>query len=265
MRELTQSKRKCFLLIQIDLNCDIGESYGNYKLNDERIMPHITSANIACGFHAGDPFVLYETVKIAKKYNVSVGAHPSFPDLLGFGRREMKFTEDEVYQLVLYQIGALYSVCKVHQIELHHVKPHGALYNMAAEDMKLALAITKAMKDFDSSLILYGLANSKLIDAAIELNIPYASEVFADRTYNENGLLVDRSHHNAVHKNTEDAIKQSIQIIKTQTVTTITGKSIPMKADTICLHGDSEIAIQLAAELNEEIKNNNIQVRSIGV
>lgn len=252
-------------MIKVDLNCDIGESFGNYKLNDEQILPHITSANIACGFHAGDPFILYETVRLAKKYKISVGAHPSFPDLLGFGRREMKFTEDEVYQLVLYQIGAIYSVCKAQNVELHHVKPHGALYNMAAKDSMLARAISKAIKAFDSNLILYGLANSKMKDAASECNIPFASEVFADRTYNDDGSLVSRNNSNAVFENTQDAINQAIKIVTTQSVKTITGKTIPIQADTICLHSDSQIAVRLASELNSEFKKRNVHILPIGV
>ncbi|PEJ59225.1 lactam utilization protein LamB [Bacillus sp. AFS002410] len=251
-------------MIQIDLNCDLGESFGNYKINDEQIMPHITSANIACGLHAGDPFVIYETVKIAKQYNLAIGAHPGFPDLLGFGRREMKFTEDEIYKIVLYQIGALYSVCKVNQIELSHLKPHGALYNMAATNLNLALAITKAMKEFDPSLVLYGLANSKLIEAAVEMNIPFASEVFADRTYTDEGLLVPRNQANSVHHNTRDAIDQALQIVTSKTVTTISGKVIPIQADTICIHSDSDISIKLALELQTVFNDNQIIVKPIG-
>lgn len=251
-------------MIQIDLNCDLGESFGNYKINDEQIMPHITSANIACGFHAGDPFVIYETVKLAKQYNLSIGAHPSFPDLLGFGRREMNFSEEEIYKLVLYQIGALYSVCKVNRVELRHLKPHGALYNMAATNLNLALAITKAMKKFDPSLVLYGLANSKLIEAAIEMNIPFSSEVFADRAYNDDGLLVPRNQSNSVHHNTEDAINQALQIVTTKTVSTISGKDIPIQADTICIHSDSDISIKLAKELRTVFSEKNIIVKSIG-
>jgi len=250
--------------MRIDLNSDIGESFGRYQIDDERIMPHISSANIACGFHAGEPFTMYETVKLAKKYNISIGAHPSFPDLLGFGRREMNFTEDEVYQLVLYQIGALYSVCKAHKMDLHHVKPHGALYNMAAKNSKLALAITKAIKTFDPSLILYGLSNSKLIEAAIEMNIPYASEVFADRTYQEDGLLVDRSLPLSVHRSTKEAVEQAIQIITTNTVTTISGKIITLDADTICLHSDSVIGAELAAELRKSFHQHLIVVKTVG-
>ncbi|UPM52553.1 5-oxoprolinase subunit PxpA [Gottfriedia acidiceleris] len=251
-------------MIHIDLNCDLGESFGNYKINDEQIMPHITSANIACGFHAGDPFVIYETVKLAKQYNLSIGAHPSFPDLLGFGRREINFSEEEIYKLVLYQIGALYSVCKVNRVELRHLKPHGALYNMAATNLKLALAITKAMKNFDTSLTLYGLANSKLIEAAIEMNIPFSSEVFVDRAYGDDGLLVPRNQLNSVYHNTKDAINQALQIVKTKTVTTISGKDIPIQADTICIHSDSDISIKLAMELRKVFTDNNILVKSIG-
>lgn len=251
-------------MIHIDLNCDLGESFGNYKINDEQIMPHITSANIACGFHAGDPFVIYETVKLAKQYNLSIGAHPSFPDLLGFGRREMNFSEEEIYKLVLYQIGALYSVCKVNRVELRHLKPHGALYNMAATNLNLALAIAKAMKDFDSSLALYGLANSKLIEAAIEMNIPFSSEVFADRAYGDDGLLVPRNQLNSVHHNTNDAINQALQIVTNKTVSTISGKEIPIQADTICIHSDSDISIKLAMGLRKVFSENNILVKSRG-
>lgn len=249
----------------IDLNCDIGEGFGIYQLNDEAIMPYISSANIACGFHAGDPFQVYKTVSLAKKYDVAIGAHPSFPDLLGFGRREMSFSDEEIYQLVLYQVGAIYSICKAQKVELRHVKPHGALYNMAAKNRYLAVSIAKAIKAFDPQLILFGLANSKLIEAAIEVGIPYASEVFADRLYNDDGLLVNRNQPNAVHASMDSAIEQAIQLVLDKTVTTITGNKLSLVADTICLHGDSSIAVELASKIRNELEKNEITIHSIGV
>src|SRR6201996_4976154 len=172
----------------IDLNCDMGEAFGNYTMpNDDTLLDYITSANIACGFHAGDPEVMQHTVNMAIKKGVAIGAHPGLPDLQGFGRREMKITANEAYQMTIYQIGALFGFVKAAEGKLHHVKAHGALYNMAAKDAALAKAIVQAVHDFDASLILYGLANSEMIKAANQIGLKIASEVFADRTYQDDG------------------------------------------------------------------------------
>ena len=176
-------------MYKVDLNCDLGESFGRYKLGlDEEVIKYVSSANIACGFHASDPVVMEKTVALAKSKNVSIGAHPGYLDLIGFGRRNMDISEEEAKAYTKYQIGALYSFCKSAGVELKHVKPHGALYNMAAKDYKLARAICEAIYEFDKDIILLGLANSKLIEAAKDLNLRYANEVFADRAYEEDEI-----------------------------------------------------------------------------
>lgn len=191
-------------MVQVDLNCDLGESFGNYKLgNDESILPLITSANVACGFHAGDQHVMNETVKLAVQHDVHIGAHPGFQDLIGFGRRNIDVTPEEVYDLVIYQLGALAGFCKIHQTKIHHVKPHGALYQMGAKDPVIADAIVKAVKDFDDQLLFVGLSNSELIESCKRHNLTYKSEVFADRAYEDNGQLVSR--------------KKKVRLLKIQT------------------------------------------------
>ncbi|MDR4890296.1 5-oxoprolinase subunit PxpA [Fredinandcohnia sp. QZ13] len=248
----------------IDLNCDLGESFGAYKIgNDEQVLPHISSANIACGFHAGDPHVMSQTVQLAKKYDVAIGAHPGFQDLVGFGRRAMAVSPSDVYDLVIYQIGALSAFCQVHDVKLTHVKPHGALYNMAAVDTSLAEAIAKAIANFDPTLVLYGLAGSKLIEAGEKYGLHAVSEVFADRTYQPDGTLTQRTEPNAVIHDSNQSIKQVLQMVKEQTVQTITGEVIPIKADSICVHGDNIHAIQFVQRLNHALTNEGITIKAI--
>ena len=183
----------------VDLNCDLGESYGNYICGmDEEVIPYISSANIACGFHASDPMVMGKTVALAKKQNVCVGAHPGYPDLVGFGRRNMAVSPEEVKAMVQYQMGALMALCKAQGIRLAHVKPHGAMYNMAAKDEKLALAICQGIKEVDPELILLGLSGSEMLKAAEKIGLKAAREVFADRAYEEDGSLVARSKEGAM-------------------------------------------------------------------
>jgi UPF0271 protein len=250
----------------IDLNCDMGEAFGNYPMpNDDILLDHITSANIACGFHAGDPEVMQHTVAMAIKKGVAIGAHPGLPDLQGFGRREMKITANEAYQITIYQIGALYGFVKAAGGKLHHVKAHGALYNMAAKEASLAKAIVQAVHDFDSTLILYGLAGSEMIEAAKKIGIITASEVFADRTYQDDGSLTPRSQSNALITDEQQSIAQVLQMVKHQQVQSVSGKNIPLKAETLCLHGDGSHAVEFAKMINEKLKAEGITIKAPSV
>ncbi|WP_280739891.1 5-oxoprolinase subunit PxpA [Pedobacter ginsenosidimutans] len=247
----------------IDLNCDMGEAFGNYAMpNDEKLMDYISSANIACGFHAGDPAVMQQTVALAVKKGVVIGAHPGLHDLQGFGRREMKISPNEAYQLTLYQIGALSGFVKAAGSKLHHVKAHGALYNMAAKDTALAKAIVQAVYDFDPGLILYALAGSNMIDEAEKKGIVTASEVFADRSYQDDGLLTPRSTENALITNEEDAINQVLGFALNQEVNSINGNRIAVKAETVCLHGDGEHAVAFAKLIAERLQKEGIVIKA---
>lgn len=242
--------------MKIDLNCDLGESFGSYtKGNDERILEKITSANIACGFHAGDPVIMQKTVQLALKNGVNIGAHPGYPDLQGFGRRDMNMNPNDVYSLVLYQIGALFAVVKAQGGKLSHVKPHGALYNRAAKDKKIARAIAQSVYDFDPSLTLFALANSEMITAGSEIGLQTASEVFADRTYRNDGTLTPRTEDGAVIHNDEQAISQVLMMVNEQKVISTDGVEIPIAADTICLHGDNEKALQFADKILTKLQH----------
>jgi UPF0271 protein len=248
----------------IDLNCDLGESFGSFVMgNDQLILPFVTSANIACGFHAGDPHVMNRTVALAKENKVAIGAHPGFQDIQGFGRRSMQLTPDEVYHLVLYQIGAMEGFCRAHDVPLHHVKPHGALYNMAAKDYTLAEAIAKAVKAFDSSLLLFGLADSELIRAGRDAGLRTASEGFADRTYQHDGTLTPRNHPNAVIHEVDKAVQQVIQMVEQGTVTAVNGDTVKLHIDTICLHGDNEHTILFAQHLHKILGENKIEIAKV--
>ena len=231
--------------MNIDLNCDMGENAGN----DEAIMPYITSANIACGFHAGDSRTMQKTVRLAKKYGVNVGAHPSWPDLQGFGRQEMMLPSDEVEALLLYQIGALAAIAKAEDAELHHVKPHGALYNQAAKDRDLANAIARAVKRFSGELILVGLAGSGLIEAGIKIGLRVANEGFPDRNYNPDGTLVSRKESNAIIELPEEVAAHAMKLIQDGIL--FGGKSV--KVDTLCLHGDHPRVVENARLIQETI------------
>jgi len=247
----------------IDLNCDMGEAYGSYPMpNDEKLMDYISSANIACGFHAGDPAVMQKTVALAIKKGVAIGAHPGLPDLQGFGRREMKITANEAYQLTLYQIGALNAFVNAAGGKLHHVKPHGALYNMAAKDPVLAKAIVQAVYDFDPNLILYALAGSKMIVEAEKNGLATASEVFADRSYQDDGLLTPRSADNAIVANKEDAVNQVLGFSLKQEVKSVNGNRIAVRAETVCLHGDGVQAVAFAKLIAERLKNEGIVIKA---
>ncbi|WP_078378561.1 5-oxoprolinase subunit PxpA [Sutcliffiella halmapala] len=248
----------------IDLNCDLGESFGSFVMgNDELILPYLTSANIACGFHAGDPQVMYRTVQFAKENQVAIGAHPGFQDIQGFGRRNLPLTPDEIFHLVLYQIGAMEAFCKAHQTTLHHVKPHGAMYNMAATNYTLAYAIARAVKVFAPSLILYGLAGSELIRAGEDLGLQTASEGFADRTYQNDGTLTARTQPNAVIHDVDVAVQQVLQMVEHGTVTSLDGEMVKLHVDTICLHGDNEQAILFAQQLHGQLLHKGIQISKV--
>lgn len=247
----------------VDLNSDLGESFGAYKIgNDQEVLKYISSANIACGYHAGDHNVMAETVKLAKKYNVQMGAHPGFPDLAGFGRRNMLLSPQEIYNLVVYQIGALAAVCKANGTFLSHVKPHGALYNMAAVNEEIAGAIAAAVADVDSSLVFFALAGSEMVRAGEEKGLLVAQEVFADRTYQPDGTLTPRKNKNAMIHDSDLAIKRVIRMIKESKVTATNGTDIEIKADTICVHGDGEKALEFVSKLKQALLSENIQLRT---
>ncbi|MBN8208729.1 LamB/YcsF family protein [Bacillus sp. NTK071] len=253
------------MTFHIDLNSDLGESFGTYVIGqDESVLELVSSANVACGFHAGDPHIMNKTVKWAKEHHVGIGAHPGFPDLMGFGRRNLNVTPEEAYTLVLYQIGALHGFCSAHDVRLQHVKPHGALYNMASKDPELANAIAQAVKDFDPELILFGLANSELIRAAQDAALPYASEVFADRTYQPDGTLTPRVEKNAMIRDEHTAIDQVITMVKEGKVTAVDGSIIDIEADTVCVHGDEPSALAFIKALRKRFDEENIVMERIG-
>lgn len=227
----------------------MGEGIGN----DELIMPFIHSANIACGYHAGDVATMQETIALCLKYGVAVGAHPSFYDRDNFGRQEMNLTFDEVYDLVTQQLIIFSEVASSFDIKINHVKPHGALYNMAAKDALMASVTAKAVRDFDQSIILVGLSGSHAIDQAKAIGLKTASEVFADRTYQDDGSLTHRSQPSALIENTKDAIRQVLQMIREGTVTTVSGKIIPIVAETICIHGDGKHAVEFAKAISKAV------------
>lgn len=250
---------------RVDLNCDMGESFGAYRIGaDEAILPHITSANIACGFHGGDPGVMRRTVAGALACGVAVGAHPGLPDLVGFGRRTMDVTPDEVYDLVVYQVGALLGFTAAAGARLHHVKPHGALYNMAAASAELAEAIARAVRDVDRGLVLYGLAGSHLVTAGETAGLRTASEAFADRNYRRDGSLVTRRRPDALVTDADEAARRAVRMVREGRVRTVDGDDIPLRADTICIHGDGPHAAEFARRLRAALEAEHIAVRAIG-
>ena len=240
--------------MKIDLNCDMGEDIGN----DEDIMPHITSANIACGFHAGDEVSMRRTTRLVKKYRVAVGAHPGWKDKEGFGRREMSLSSDEVEALVLYQIGALHAIANTEGVGLRHVKPHGALYNQAAKDKELAVVIAKAVKSFSRELILVGLAGSALIEAGLQIGLRVANEGFADRNYNPDGTLVSRKQADAVIESPEEIARHAVELVEKGIH--FAGRIV--RIDTLCLHGDHVRAAQNAQLVREALEKSGIEIVS---
>ena len=248
----------------IDLNSDLGESFGNYSIgNDAEVMKYVTSVNIACGFHAGDPLVIEKTIKLALKNKVAIGAHPGYQDLIGFGRRSMKLKNDELHSLILYQVGALKAMTEALGGKLDHVKPHGALYSDLAYDYNRALAVSEAIYKIDPELIFIGLANSKMLKAAREVGLRAASEVFADRSYNDDGSLVSRLEEGAVIFDGEACLEQVNQLITNNTVTSINGNTIEMNVDTICVHGDNLKALEFVKALRKFLTQKNIQLKSL--
>ncbi|MEO8803622.1 MAG: 5-oxoprolinase subunit PxpA, partial [Rudaea sp.] len=237
---------------RIDLNCDMGESFGAWHMGDDAgVMPWITSANIACGFHAGDFSTMQQTVLLAKQHGVAIGAHVSLPDLQGFGRREMRISANDVHSMTLYQIGALSAFVRASGTILHHVKPHGALYNMAARDRTLADAIARAMREFDANLILFGLANSELTRAGEAAGLRVAHEAFADRRYEADGTLTPRSVSGAVIDDVDAAVAQAVKIATSGNVDVRGGGVLAIRADTICVHGDRPDAALFAKLLHQ--------------
>lgn len=242
----------------------MGESFGTWRMgNDAELMNYVSSINVACGFHAGDARTMRETVQIAQQKGVAIGAHPSFPDLQGFGRREMSLSSQEIFDIVLYQVSALKGICEAFGAKLRHVKPHGALYNLAARDKKVATAVAEAVCRIDNKLIFYGLSGSFLISEADKIGLKTASEVFADRTYQKDGSLTPRSQPNALIDSREDSIKQVLQMVLDGTVTAVTGEIIPITAETICIHGDGTHAVEFANVINQSLREKSIKIKAI--
>ncbi|MCD6503101.1 MAG: LamB/YcsF family protein [Euryarchaeota archaeon] len=251
--------------MKVDLNSDLGESFGRYKLGmDEEVMKYITSANVACGFHAGDPLVMRKTVRIAKENGVMVGAHPGYPDLMGFGRRYMKISRNEARNYVLYQIGALYAFLRAEGMELQHVKPHGALYNALVSDEELAYGVIEGILDFDKNIIFVALAESKVIELAESMGLKVAREAFADRAYKKDGTLVPRSIPGAVIHDKEEVVRRVIGIVEEHKVKTIDGEWIEITADTICVHGDTPEAVELVKYIRKRLEEEGIEVAPMG-
>lgn len=247
--------------MHIDLNSDLGESFGAWQMGaDEALMPSITSANVACGFHAGDPGVMRRTVLLAKAHGVAVGAHPGFPDLAGFGRRQMHLSPAEIEDMVLYQVSALAGIAAAEGVRLQHVKAHGALYNMAARDNGLARAIARAVAALDRSLILFGLANSALLTEGERAGLAVAAEIFADRTYEREGSLTPRQVPGSVIHDSARVIDRAVSMVTSGTVQATTGEVIDVRADTICLHGDTPGAAELARAMRSTLEKAGVRV-----
>ncbi|HJW17796.1 MAG TPA: 5-oxoprolinase subunit PxpA [Flavisolibacter sp.] len=237
------------MLRAIDINCDMGEGMGN----DEALMPFITSANVACGFHAGNGETIRHTIELAKLYHCRIGAHPSFRDKEFFGRRELHIPPDKLYAIVIEQIIKMDMIAREKGVKLHHVKPHGALYNMAARDPAIARIIAQTVKDFDESLVIYGLSGSHLITEAKAMGLQTASEAFADRTYRDDGSLTPRTQAHALIEQEGECLQQVMQMIEDGTVTTITGRVIPIEVETICIHGDQRKAVSFARAISNAL------------
>jgi UPF0271 protein len=245
----------------VDLNCDMGESFGAWTLgNDAALMPYLTSANIACGFHAGDPAVMRQTVRLALQHNVAIGVHPGLPDLAGFGRRNLDISADEAFEMTVYQVGALGAVARAEGGALHHVKPHGALYNMAATNAALAQAIAEAVYKVQPELVLYGLAGSELTKAGEKIGLRTAHEVFADRTYQANGTLTPRRQPDALITSADAAIAQVLRMVQGGWVRTQQGSEVAIRADTVCLHGDGAHALEFAQQLSQALREAGVKL-----
>jgi len=246
-------------IITIDLNCDMGEGMDN----DAAIMPFISSANIACGYHAGDEQIMKETIELATQHHVAIGAHPSFNDKENFGRKEMNLSLNEIYSLVFEQIKILDAIVRKNGSTLHHVKPHGALYNMSAKNIEIAKTIAQAVCDYNKDLVLLGLSGSYSINEAKKIGLKTASEVFADRTYQGDGSLTPRSQQNALIEDADKAVEQVLQMIKKGVVISVTEKKIPIIAETICIHGDGKHAVTFAKQINEALQEEMIKIQPV--
>lgn len=248
----------------MDINCDMGESFGAWSIGaDAEVMPSITSANVACGAHAGDPTVMRLTVRRAKAHGVSVGAHPGFADLQGFGRREIQADPGEVEDSLIAQIGALAAIARAEGVPLRHVKAHGALYNMAARDPRLAKAIARAIAAVDASLIMFGLPNSSMIAAGHEAGLRVAAEGFADRSYEPDGSLTPRSRPGAVVRDPEAVVDRAVRMVRDGVVVTPAGAEVALKIDTICVHGDTPGAPELTRRIRAGLESAGIHVRPL--
>lgn len=245
--------------LSIDLNCDLAEGTGN----EEKLMPWISSANIACGYHAGDEELMKHTIALCLKHRVAVGAHPSFPDRENFGRTNLNLPHDQVFNLIIDQLNLIEKIARQQGAILRHVKPHGALYNMAAKDAELASVVAQAVKKFDARLIFYGLSGSVMIEEAQKLNLITAHEVFADRTYQPDGSLTPRSQPHALIENEQQSLAQAMLMAKENKVTDVNGHIISVQADTICLHGDGAHAVVFAKRINLELKKGGIEIKRI--
>ena len=251
-------------MYKVDLNADLGESFGAYTIGmDAEVLKYITSANVACGFHAGDPLVMMKTLGLAKQNGAAVGAHPGYPDLQGFGRRKMDCTPAELKAYTLYQLGALDAFCRAAGLRMQHVKPHGMMYNTIAVDEARAMAVAEAIAEFDSSLIFLALAGSKMITAAEKCGLKTASEVFADRAYMPDGTLTPRSMEGSVIKDKDEAIARTVRMIKEGVVTAISGEDIPIRAESVCVHGDNPKAVEFVRTIRERLEAEGIAIAPI--
>src|SRR5262245_29938973 len=252
--------------MRIDINSDLGESFGAYSIgHDEGLMHAITSANVAAGFHAGDPSVLRDTIRLAKANRVAVGAHPGFPDLVGFGRRELNVTAKEAEDFVLYQVAAVAGVAAAEGVPVQHVKPHGALFNMAVRNAELSAAIARAVAAFDKTLILFGLPGSKILEAGRAAGLRVAAEVFADRAYEPDGSLASRRKPGSVIHDADAVVARAVRMVKERTVVAIDGSVVPLEADTICVHGDTPGSDDLAARIRAGFEAAGVNVKAIGL
>jgi len=248
-------------MYKVDLNCDMGENFGIYNLGqDEELMKYITSTNIACGYHAGDPMTMRKTVKLALQYGVAIGAHPGLPDMAGFGRRIMDISAEEIYGLVLYQIGALQAFAKAEGTSITHVKPHGALYQMANQNTAIAEAIAEAVYRIDGDVYLVGQSSSKLVKAGARVGLRTLNEVFADRNYEKDGSLTPRSHEQALIVQSKYSTERVIRMVLEHKVESRTGEEMNMRADTICVHGDSPDALEHVIQLSQALVKAGIEV-----
>jgi UPF0271 protein len=252
--------------MRIDVNSDVGESFGAWQRGaDEAVMQHITSANVACGYHAGDPGVMRRTVRLAQAAGVAVGAHPGFPDLAGFGRRELRASAQEVEDMVLYQIGALAAIAAAEGVPVVHVKPHGALYNMAARDRAVADAIARAVRSIDRTLVLFGLPGSELLQAGRDLGLPVAAEGFADRAYDPDGSLTPRSRPGSVIADPAEVVARAVRLVLDGRVAAIDGGDLALRVDTLCVHGDTPGAAELTRRLRAGLEQAGVTLAPVAV